>query len=262
MSSQKSHKFTVGDLTISPLLLGEIEDTPQNWFEDTLAEVSGQLTRIPVICLHVAGPDISVLIDACDPVQYPIAGTNPANIHDALEAAGICPGSITRVILTHGHHDHFCGVWNQSEQRPNFPDARHVLSSRDWDRGTLTKAAQFADGDAADPKPLEKIHQMGLLDLDANGLDLPTGIELLEAPGETDGHRVVHISSGGQHFFFLADLFHVSAELNAPELCPIWADSSELRSSRAKVGELIRQTGAHFMCSHMAEVFTADELAE
>ena len=252
--------FRVGDLTVTPFVLGEIVETPRDWFADAPATVPAGQVRMPVICLHVAGEGCSVLVDACDPARYSGLGSGSTTIHTALDAAGIAPDAISHVILTHGHHDHFCGVWDDSVDRPSFPGARHVLSSQEWSKDTLTQDARFADGPAADPRPLEALYQVGLLDFDASATALPPEITLLEAPGETKGHRVVRLTSQSQNFFFLADLFHVPAELADFGLCPTWAESHALVTNRNTIAGLIQQSRGTFMCSHIGDVLSAGEL--
>lgn len=257
------HKaFSVGDLTVTPLILGEIAESPRDWFVEAPASVPAGEARLPVNCLHVSGPGISVLIDACDPAVYPIFGTGSTTLHSVLEASGISREAITHVILTHGHHDHFCGVWDDKRNAPKFPNARHILSGREWRGDTLTKAAQLADGAAADPRPLEALHRMGLPDLENSTAALPPGVILLDAPGETLGHRVVRLTSRGQSFFFLADLFHLPSELAQFELCPTWADKVTLIDSRATIAGFIRQSRGHFMCSHVNEIYSVYDLSD
>lgn len=251
---------TVGDLKITVLTLGEICDNPRNWFETENTCIANKTRRMPVICLHIAGPKISVLIDACDSSVYPILNKDAGGIRTVLKQAEIDPDTITHVILTHGHHDHFCGVLDHTTGKPNFPTARHVLSPNEWAGNTLTTAAQMADGSAANPHPLETLYQLGLLDLNLNGFSLPLNIVLIDAPGETKGHRIVQITSKGQVFFFLADLFHVQDEIDNPTLCPKWADAHALTQSRLRIACAIQKTRARFMCSHMAEVFSSDRL--
>ncbi len=260
MNGQNMCKLMVGNLTVTVLTLGEICDRPRDWFGPTATSLADGIHRLPVNCLHVTGPNCSVLIDACDPHVYPVRARPVGDICAVLEQAQIDPDGITHVILSHGHHDHFCGVQDYASGKPNFPNARHILSANDWDGNTLTDEAQSADGPAADAGPIEMLHGLGLLDLDETNNTLPANITLIEAPGETKGHRATCITSLGQSLFFLADLFHVPAEIDDPHLCPIWADAATLIDSRKQLIAAIRSTKARFICSHIPEVFTAERL--
>ncbi|MFV1491236.1 MBL fold metallo-hydrolase [Phaeobacter sp. JH18-32] len=257
MTGWPVQRVEVGALRITVLPLGEIYDDQRRWFPTGSLAVAGGETRLPVNCLHVGGPGISVLIDACDPPCYPETGSAGGSIGQRLEEAGISPGGITHILLTHGHHDHFCGVAGPGNE-PAFPTARHVLPPQDWADGTLTPEAQRADGDAADPASLEMLYRRGLLDLGESAVPLPEEIRLLDAPGETAGHRVVRVSSDGEVLYFLADLFHVAAEIADPGLCPWWADAAALKASRSRIISAMRRGNARFLCSHISGVLSPD----
>ncbi|MFV1440122.1 MULTISPECIES: MBL fold metallo-hydrolase [unclassified Phaeobacter] len=242
-------------MTVLPL--GEIFDDLRGWFPPGSLAGAGGETRLPVNCLHVGGSGISVLIDACDPRCYSETGSAGGSIGQSLEEAGISPGGITHILLTHGHHDHFCGVAGPGNE-PAFPTARHVLPPQDWAGGTLTPEAQRADGDAADPAPLEMLYRRGLLDFGESAVPLPEEISLIQAPGETEGHCVARISSKSEVLFFLADLFHVRAEIDNPALCPVWADAAALKASRSRILSAMRRDNARFLCSHISGVLSPD----
>ena len=247
-------KIRVGALTATVLPLGEISDSLRDWFAPEAQAVPDGVSHLPVNALHIGGPRVSVLIDACDPARYGGEG-QAAEIGPCLKMAGIDPAGITHVIITHGHHDHFCGLADPRGE-PTFPLARHILSPLDWGDGTLTAEAQRADGKAADPAALEHLFRLGLLDLGDSAPPLPPEITLIDTPGETPGHRIVRIASGGEVLFFLADLFHVRAEIDDPNLCPIWADDSALKASRSRIMAAIRNETARFLCSHIPDLFS------
>ena len=257
MSGGQLQRVKVGELTATLLPVGEISDDVGDWFPADADLAPKGVSRLPVNCLHIGGPGISVLVDACDPGLYPRTGQPVEPLGDALEGAGIHPEHVTHVILTHGHHDHFCGVAGP-DGKPCFPAARHILSGGDWANGTLTADAQMADGRAADPTALEMLFKRGLLDIGQSAVPLPSQITLTDAPGETAGHRVVRLSSGGVVLYFLADLFHLQAEIKDPTLCPLWADKTTLMESRRRLISAICRDGARFLCSHTAEIFSAD----
>jgi glyoxylase-like metal-dependent hydrolase (beta-lactamase superfamily II) len=127
----------------------------------------------------------------------------------------------------------------------------------DWSDNSLTDDAQKADGSSADPFALEHLFRLGLLDLEKMTVPLPREVTLIDTPGETPGHRVVRIASGGEVLYFLADLFHVMPEIDDPSLCPIWADAPALRASRSRIITAIRRERARFLCSHLPDVFSA-----
>lgn len=262
MSGLNGHRTRVGNLTVTVLPLGEICDRPRDWFDPAMTAVADGVHRLPVNCLHVAGAGWSVLLDACDPIAYPSQAGPVGDIRAALSHADIDPNTITHVILSHGHHDHFSGVRDRASGKPNFPDARHILSVADWNGSTLTDEAQKADGSAADPCPIEMLHGFGLLDLDETTTALPSDIILIDAPGETRGHRVVQIASQGQSLYFFADLFHLPAEIDDPHMCPLWADQTALLDSRRQITTAIRAANARFICSHIPQIFTPDRFPD
>lgn len=250
----------IGALTATVLPLGEISEPVRDWFTPDAHSVPEGVTLLPVNALHVGGPGVSVLIDACDPARYPGGGQTGA-VSACLDRAGIAPDSITHVIITHGHHDHFCGLITAGGG-PAFPNARHILSSLEWADGSLTTQAQMADGKAADPSALERLFRLGLLDFGETAPPLPPEFTLIDTPGETPGHRVVRIASGGEVVYFLADLFHVMAEIDDPNLSPIWADVTALRASRSDIITAIQRDTARFLCSHLPDIFPASAFAK
>ncbi len=71
-----------------------------------------------------------VLIDAgSGPKFQPTAG----KLSDNLEAAGIDPKRITRVVFTHAHADHLWGAIDDFDDGERFPNARYVIASAEWD---------------------------------------------------------------------------------------------------------------------------------
>lgn len=253
-------QIRIGALTATVLPLGEISGNLRDWFAPDARAVPEGVSLLPVNALHVGGPGVSVLIDACDPARYP-GGGQAGTVAARLGWAGIVPGSITHVIITHGHHDHFCGLIPPRGGLV-FPRARHILSPLDWADGTVSAEAQAADGKAADPAALERLFRRGLLDLGDSTRPLPPELTLIDTPGETRGHRVVRIASGGEVLFFLADLFHVKAEIEDPSLCPIWADAPVLQASRSRIITAIRRDSARFLCSHLPDLFPASAFAK
>ena len=71
-----------------------------------------------------------VLIDAGSGANFqPTAGKLAEN----LEAAGIAPDSVTKVVFTHAHADHLWGVLDDFEDGMRFPKASYVIGVEEWD---------------------------------------------------------------------------------------------------------------------------------
>jgi hypothetical protein len=50
-----------------------------------------------------------------------------------LEAAGINPETIAKVVFTHGHADHLWGALDDFEDAERFPNASYVIPAAEWD---------------------------------------------------------------------------------------------------------------------------------
>ena len=71
-----------------------------------------------------------VLIDAgSGPNFQPTAG----KLQENLEAAGIAPEQITKVVFTHAHADHLWGAIDDFGDGDRFPNASYVISAAEWD---------------------------------------------------------------------------------------------------------------------------------
>jgi hypothetical protein len=48
----------------------------------------------------------------------------------------------------------------------------------------------------------------------------------------------------------------VRAEIDDPNLCPLWADDIALKASRTRIMAAIRNDTARFLCSHIPDLFS------
>ena len=71
-----------------------------------------------------------VLIDAGSGSNFqPTAGKLAEN----MEAAGLDPASVTKVVFTHCHADHLWGAIDDFDDSERFPKASYVISAPEWD---------------------------------------------------------------------------------------------------------------------------------
>ncbi|RCG30248.1 MBL fold metallo-hydrolase [Sphaerisporangium album] len=107
----------------------------------------------------------------------------PGGLVDELAAAGVEPGDVGTVVLTHLHSDHASGA--VAEGVPAFPNARHVI-----------QRAEVEWVEKSGPNPLlERVLRplTGLVDVVDGTAEVVPGVRVVHAPGHTPGHQVVEV---------------------------------------------------------------------
>jgi glyoxylase-like metal-dependent hydrolase (beta-lactamase superfamily II) len=70
--------------------------------------------------------------------------------------------------------------------------------------------------------------------IDAEG-EVAPGVTMIPAPGETPGHCMVRVRSGGESFYYVGDLFHHPCEVSHPDWIPPRRDLAATRASRSRL---------------------------
>jgi glyoxylase-like metal-dependent hydrolase (beta-lactamase superfamily II) len=253
--------FQLGVATVTLVNIGDLLYRLADWLIVSEAEQPPEFTRplvFPTQCVHIALPGVSVLVDAG---AYEVAPDSPhaipnrpppPSLLDALVSAGIAPEQVDRVLITHGHHDHFNGSTQLRDggYAPCFPHARHAFGRADWAQAQ----AALQDAGSIEHRTLGVLQQAGLLDLVAGDHDLGGGVQIIAAPGESPGHQIVRISSEGQTLYCIGDIYHHVLEVEHASWAPHWADAGALGASRQALVAAALGEDALLVATHIGGV--------
>jgi glyoxylase-like metal-dependent hydrolase (beta-lactamase superfamily II) len=195
----------------------------------------------------------TVVVDAgVGPADAPAASwaPTPGRLPEELAAAGIAPGDVDAVVLTHLHTDHI--GWAMRDGRPFFPNARYLMQRAELDaiRRLGTPAGPYAT------EPLLAAGQVDLVDGDRR---VAPGLTVRATPGHTPGHQVALLETGDDTVLVTGDLLVHAVQLLAAELPYAHEmDPDAARASRsALLAELRARPGRRTLATaHLGEPFT------
>jgi glyoxylase-like metal-dependent hydrolase (beta-lactamase superfamily II) len=254
-------QFTLGSAVITLINVGDLRADLAQWLDkhaDDWPQYRHLLTApiaVPMNCVHIRLGDASVLVDACywacfRGTEFFLADyTPPPTLPDQLGAADIAPESVTHVVITHAHTDHYSGLLCPSHQGEEglgvrFQNAWHYIGRED----TVTQPPGEVLGTGG---PLDR---RGLLMRIGRDLTIAPGIDILATPGETPGHQIVRVRSSGQTLYVIGDLYHHEVEFAQPDWNVTWADARTNNISRALFVTAALAENACFIAAHIRGV--------
>jgi glyoxylase-like metal-dependent hydrolase (beta-lactamase superfamily II) len=171
-------------------------------------------------------------------------GPTTGKLLQNMAAAGVQPGDIDTVLITHYHGDHINGLRNRAGQFV-FPKAKVWVPAPEhahWMSDERMNAVPEGQrGAFANARRTFGEMPSGMLQVFEPGAEVAPGITSVAAFGHTPGHTLFEVNSAGQSFLFVADLTNVPA-LFARN--PDWAvqfdmDAEAARKTRRAVFERV-----------------------
>lgn len=182
------------------------------------------------VALVRAGSTYTLIDAGSGGTWEPTAG----KLADSLEAAGIAPGAITKVIVTHAHPDHVWGLIDDLDDSLRFPNATYAVSAREFDFWTMGEAARLTgtvEGIAAGARRVFKAIEPRTERIKPGG-EIAPGIVAIDTAGHTPGHLSLIVGTGADRLLITADAVQ-NAHVSLAH--PDWQPRADMDGAKAAV---------------------------
>ncbi len=142
---------------------------------------------------------------------------NAGRLLELIAAAGIAPGQVDIVALTHFHGDHIGGLMEDGS--PTFPNATYVIGEAEYDYWSdesllsdeaMTGRAELVHSNVVPIAPKTRFVK--------DGGTVVSGIEAVDTSGHTPGHTSYHLESQGKRLLVLGDVCnHYVVSMQRPD---------------------------------------------
>ncbi len=168
------------------------------------AGLPADFVSIPFTVVVVKNGGKTVMCDSGTGGQVqPTAGKMMGN----MKAAGIDPGSIDTILISHFHPDHIFGLMEKETNKPVFPNAEIVVSDVEYkfwtDPAVIDRLPEARKGLARRVQAVFPTWKNIRQELGEG--EVAPGIRFVNAPGHTPGHRAFHLSSGSSQLMISND---------------------------------------------------------
>jgi glyoxylase-like metal-dependent hydrolase (beta-lactamase superfamily II) len=154
-------------------------------------------------------------------------------LSESLEAAGVDPGSVTKVVFTHGHPDHMWGTFDDFDDGLRFPNAQYLVCEAEWALWMTGDPTGKVPADRQSFIPGAKRSLTALKDRIKTfkpGAELAPGLSAVDTAGHTQGHTSILVAAAGQQLMVLGDaLTNTVISVQHPE----WKPAADHEPDRA-----------------------------
>lgn len=251
------YKFQVGDFECVGVNDLYWKATIHQWFanppKEKILEVLEEYGLTPDEENCLPGSHCPLLVNTGKNIVLIETGVGVGDLLTNIKLAGYDPEDIDTIVIAHAHYDHM--GWNtDNEGKPTFPNARIVISEREWKYWSNQKYLEqlppkYREGFRTDLLPFKK--KMDLVN--PEDAFLP-GVRAVEAYGHTPGQIAVEITSNGQSCLYTADAAHHYIHFEYTDWIPSTAaDPQKTTDWTVKNGKVVRPFLSQASREHLAE---------
>jgi glyoxylase-like metal-dependent hydrolase (beta-lactamase superfamily II) len=253
------HRFRIGTLDAVALKDGDIEvpnDNKTFGVGEPVADSNALLAAAgaPTDVLHLSIQPL--LVRAGERVllfDTGAAGTDFGDVgklQASLRAAGVAPGQVTDIFISHTHDDHLGGL-RDAQGALAFPNATIHLAAAAW--AALQEKKEAAEMVAAITPKVQAFAPGAAL--------VPGVVTAVDLPGHTPGHTGYDIASGDAHLLYIGDaMHHYVLSVQRPDWTLAWdADAATAKATRRALleraaADRLRLYAGHFPFPGLGQV--------
>lgn len=240
----------IGDVTVSAIsdgyLMGALDvlqnieaEDAQRLIVEAFGPAVGRKTAVNTFLIYAKGR-LALVDTGCGTYMADTGGKLLTN----LELAGVQPGDIDTVLLTHMHPDHSAGLSDRKSWVPYFPNAELVFHENElkhWEddaamaRGNEGEQAFFFAATREQVAPYKK--QIRTF---KDGEEVFPGVTAITAHGHTPGHSMYNVQDGDEQLLIWGDIMHApDVQAPRPEVTVVYdTDPAQAEASRRRVCDM------------------------
>ena len=131
-----------------------------------------------------------------------------------LAAAGVDPGSVNHILISHFHPDHIFGLMTKApENKPDFPNAVLHVPATEYKFWMDPAVERLPEARRPLAKRVQEMFPMmkDKVQVYEGDKEVVAGIRPIDSPGHTPGHTSYHVSSGSDQLIVLGDVTNIPA---------------------------------------------------